>query len=62
MADLLPAARELEITSSPAAGPGPRRHGAWLRYVALVVGLAVAVTLLAVLGQSAGAAGGCGGG
>ena len=62
MTDLLPAARELEITSSPAADPGSRRYGAWLRYLALVVGLAAAVTLLAALGQSAGAAGGCGGG
>jgi hypothetical protein len=62
MADLLPAARRLQISVSPAAGPGHRRRGARLKFVALVVGLAAIVTLLVVIGQSAGAAGGCGGG
>jgi ferric-dicitrate binding protein FerR (iron transport regulator) len=62
MADLLPAAQQLQISDSPGTSPRRRRHGTWLSVVALAVGLAAVVTLLAVIGQSAGAAGGCGGG
>jgi hypothetical protein len=60
MVDLV--SRTPQVSGNPAVAPGRRSHGAWLRFIALAVSLAAIVTLLVVIGQSAGAAGGCGGG